>query len=71
MGGRHGPESVAGMPRNRWPAWVGIPSVSLAAVRDLLGHKDISVTTRYLSVLTEDKLKAVNLLSRRKNDNGS
>ncbi|MEM7281074.1 MAG: site-specific integrase [Pseudomonadota bacterium] len=43
---------------------------SLAAVRDLLGHKDISVTTRYLSVLTEDKLKAVNLLSRRRNGNG-
>ena len=34
----------------------------LSVVRDLLGHHDISVTTRYLSVRTEDKLEALNLL---------
>lgn len=34
----------------------------LSVVRDLLGHHDISVTTRYLSVRQEDKLEALNLL---------
>jgi integrase len=36
--------------------------VALTIVRDLLGHKNISVTSRYLKVRTEDKMKALNLL---------
>jgi integrase len=35
---------------------------ALSVVRDLLGHQNIAVTSRYLSVRTSDKLEALNLL---------
>lgn len=39
-----------------------LQGVALSTVRDLLGHKSIQVTSRYLSVRTEDKMEALNLL---------
>ena len=35
---------------------------ALSVVRDLLGHSSLEVTSRYLSVRTQDKLDALNLL---------
>ena len=39
-----------------------LQGAALSTVRDILGHRDIKVTARYLSVRTKDKMEALNLL---------
>jgi len=50
---------VAGLRRNQWPAWLGLRSfathlleqgVDIRVIQDLLGHRQITSTTRYARV---------------------
>jgi len=52
--------------RRTYGTWLSNAGAPLAAIRDLLGHSNISVTSRYLATSTSDLRAAVNKLPRLK-----
>ena len=49
--------------RHTFGSWLAIRNVSIKAIQELMGHKDISMTMRYAHLAENVKKEAVNMLN--------